>query len=183
MGWFKGIMGQLSLEYPVRNKNISDLAAHLEISGNDIIEYIASAQIDSDENQAKMRHIIGIERWGQRRLRGFLGDIPPDEEYDAYCPESGYSLKEQLELFRDARAKTVYLAIQIEAAFVNAAMAIGMPTDNGAESEAMDESDQRMAKKHEIVRSVEHNEYGPLTPRGWLRYLEMHARMESKSIA
>ena len=31
--------------------------------------------------------------------------------------------------------------------------------------------------------TVRHNDYGPLTVRGWLRYLDIHASMESKKIA
>lgn len=182
MSWIKGMMGQLSLEFPVRKKNISDLALQLESSGKEIIERLASVPSDSTEHQAKMRHIIGIERWGQSRLRGFLGNNPPDEEYDEYCPEDGHELIELIELFREARAKTVYLAIQIEAVFVNAAKVTGKLIDKQAESKATSMDNQSSADNYKVIYAVDHNEFGPLTPRGWLRYLEMHARMESKSI-
>lgn len=192
MSWFKEMMGQLSLEFPVRNKNISELAAQLESSGKEIVNRINAAQPDSEENQAQMRHIIGIERWGHRRLRGFLGSVPPEDEYDEYCPESGLDLMEQIALFREARAKTVYLGIQIESLFVEAAKAAPIKAEAVLTIEAADAhptevnhsgSDNLESNTNNSVPyTVRHNEFGPLTPRGWLRYLEMHARMESKRI-
>lgn len=182
MSWLKEMVGQLSLEFPVRNKRISDLALQLETSGKEIIERLTLVQNDLNKDQAKMRHIIGIERWGQRRLRGFLGDEPSNEEYNSYCPEGDYRLQELVELFREARAKTVYLAIQLEALFVSEAKVAGKLNDKRTENGIMSSDSNNLASNNKLTSAIKHNEFGPLTPRGWLRYLEMHARMESKSI-
>lgn len=194
MGWLQEAMGHLSLEFLVRNKAISELTAELEVSGKEIIQRISHAQVGSEVNQAKMRHIIGIERWGQSRLRGFLGGTPVDDEYDDYCPDIGPDLAELIELFKEARTKNVHLGIQIESLFVNAAKEaqVSKPLDDIAEydEELSDEEgreersspEKNSPEKRAIVYTVNHNEFGPLSPRGWLRYLELHARMESKSI-
>lgn len=185
MGWLKNVMSQLALEFPVRNKNISELAALLEISGKEIKGKLATAQNDSADNQEQMRHIIGIERWGQPRLRGFLGDAAPHDEHDDYLPETGADLRELLALFQEARAKTVYLAIQIESHFVHAVRQQSKEAAEAAEQDSAQAKPTQSGKdapQPGLVYTINHNEFGPLTPRGWLRYLEMHARMESRAI-
>lgn len=197
MGWFKNTLSQLSLEFPVRNKNISELASLLETSGGEIIDRLSAAQTDSASNQEKMRHIIGIERWGQQRLRGFLGNKPPVDEHDAYLPKPGADLAELLSLFKEARAKTIYLGIRIETRLVktvrqqpdedakaNDAKADDVKDENVKDEDAKDDAKKsgKDAPQPETVCTIAHNEFGPLTPRGWLRYLELHARLESRSI-
>jgi len=36
--------------------------------------------------------VIGIERWGQRRLRMLLGEPPVSDEYDSYRPGEDLSM-------------------------------------------------------------------------------------------
>jgi hypothetical protein len=99
-----------------------------------------------------LRHITGIERWGQRRLQILLGEPPIADEYDGYRPGTDLTLDEQRALFRETRTATLALIDQLQAA--------GVGDD----------------------ATAPHNDFGPLTVRGWLRYLDMHANLESKKL-
>ncbi len=138
--------GQRFIERPASRMSVVDLAAALSASGDEVRARLAKAGA-SPRNVACLRHIIGIERWGQRRLRVFLGEPPVMDGHHPYKPtetEWGTLLTE----FASARADTVALASELTTA------------------------DQRA--------TVPHNQYGPFTARGWLRYLNGHARLESK---
>ena len=99
-----------------------------------------------------LRHIAGIERWGQSRLRVFVGAPFVRDEYDGYQPGTTLSLDEQRAFFRTTRQETIALAQTLAAA------------------------------KIADTATVVHNDLGPLTARGWLCYLEMHARFEMKKL-
>jgi hypothetical protein len=103
---------------------------------------------DIDQNRRILSHIIGIERWGQRRLRVFLGEPFVDEEYNSYRPPREMSWSELRTQFRETRTQTLTLIDPIAAA---------------------DPGGQR----------VYHNQWGLLSARGWLNYLDVHARGES----
>jgi hypothetical protein len=138
--------GQRFIERPASRMPVVDLAAALSASGDDVRGRLAKAGA-SPRNVARLRHIIGIERWGQRRLRTFLGEPPATDGHHPYKPtetEWGALLTE----FASARADTVALAAELTTA------------------------DERA--------TVPHNQFGPFTARGWLRYLDRHARMEAK---
>ena len=138
--------GQRFVERPASRMSVVDLAAALSSSGGEVRERLAKVGA-SPKNVARLRHIIGIERWGQRRLRVFLGDPPVTDGHHAYKPtetEWGALMTE----FASTRADTVALAAELTTADLRA--------------------------------TVPHNQLGPFTARGWLRYLNGHARMESK---
>lgn len=138
--------GQRFIERPASRMSVVDLAAALSASGDEVRGRLAKVGA-SPRNVARLRHIIGIERWGQRRLRTFLGEPPVTDGHHPYKPtetEWGALLTE----FASARADTVALAAELTTADPRA--------------------------------TVPHNQYGPFTARGWLRYLNGHARMEAK---
>ena len=56
-----------------------------------------------------MRHIIGIERWGQRRLKTLLGEPPLTDEYDSYQPAESLEFSALKAEFKSTRAETVKL--------------------------------------------------------------------------
>jgi hypothetical protein len=154
MGLKKTIMGAAAgffIERPGRAKSIDEWKRALEVSGVAIDERATKAK-DPVQASKVLRHISGIERWGQRRLRIFLGEPVIGDEYNGYRPGTDLSLDEQRAYFRQTRANTVELVEQLKAA--------GLGDDITAP----------------------HNDYGPLTVRGWLSYLEMHASLESKKI-
>ncbi|MBL8162574.1 MAG: DinB family protein [Anaerolineae bacterium] len=99
-------------------------------------------------NRRILSHIVGIERWGQRRLSVFLGEPFVDEEYNIHRPPREASWSELRAQFHETRAQTLVLIDRIAAA---------------------DPRDQR----------VLHNQWGLLSARGWLNYLNVHARGES----
>ncbi|MCJ7624103.1 MAG: hypothetical protein MUO76_11415 [Anaerolineaceae bacterium] len=55
-------------------------------------------------------HIIGIERWGQRRLRVALGEPFELDEYDEYQPSEDLGWEELIDTFHNARRETAALA-------------------------------------------------------------------------
>jgi hypothetical protein len=107
---------------------------------------------DSQRNRQVLSHVIGIEQWGQSRLRVGLGEPFKEEEYDNYRPSRNRSWEQLKAEFRLARKRTVALA------------------------EALDDNQVDQFMK------VKHNRYGMLTLSAWLRYLDMHANFEIKRI-
>jgi hypothetical protein len=114
------------------------------------IDRRAAATKDPARAQVVLRHCTGIERWGQRRLRVLLGAPLVRDEYDNYRPGTDLSLDGQRSAFGETRQETIELVRALQEARV-------------AES-----------------ATVLHNEFGPLTARGWLQYLNMHANLECK---
>lgn len=139
-------------ERPAARASYTELGQALERGGNFLAGRAARAA-DTEANRATLAHIIGIERWGQNRLRVALGqrDFVRDENHP-YRPPQGASLRELQDLLSQTRAQTVDLARQLHDA----------PPPEGT--------------------TVEHNGLGPLTPKGWLRYLSQHADLESRRL-
>ncbi len=99
-----------------------------------------------------LRHITSIERWGQRRLQVALGEPLIEDESDRYMPAPEPDLAKLRATFRDTRQATVELTQKLAAANVNPQL------------------------------TIPHNQFGPLTVRGWLSYLNTHANLESQRI-
>jgi hypothetical protein len=144
---FHGV-ANLIIERPAKNKTLDQLIAALQQTGAEIEQRAAAAE-DAAKAGATLRHITGIERWAQNRLRMFLGAPYQRDEYDGYQPGAGLDRNGQIAAFHETRAETVELARKLEAAHVP-------PT-----------------------ATVAHNDFGPLTARGWLSYVTSHASRES----
>lgn len=138
------------LEHPAARSGIAGLVKSLE-SHQAKIEHHITAKPDSPRHRAVFSHIIGIERWGQNRLKVALGAPYIRDEYNGYRPAKSDTREELLTAFRATRAETIRLAHQLDA--------------DGKEQVC-----------------VPHNAYGDLTALGWLRYLDLHATMETKKI-
>jgi hypothetical protein len=104
---------------------------------------------DNERNRERIAHITGIERWGQRRLRVALGEPLVMDEYDGYRPDKALGVPQLAEAFAQTRAETLDLIRRLRAAAIP-------PT-----------------------RTVPHNQFGDLSLRAWLAYLENHAWRES----
>lgn len=139
------------LERPYRKKELPQIAGILERSGSRLEQKMRRLD-ETDRNRIVLRHIIGIERWGQRRLQVALGEPLAQDEYDDYRPERQAAWQDYLADFHHTRARTVSLAHDLHEARVK------------------------------LSRAIPHNQYGDLTVRGWLRYLEMHAKLESRRL-
>lgn len=133
------------------NLTYEELRHRLEESGRVVAERIAAGD-DTARNLAQARHIIGIERWGQQRLRVVLGEPFIEEEYDAHRPETVDAMGALQHCFEEARVETVSLTRELEEHRIDPQM------------------------------TVPHNALGSLTIRGWLFYLHMHANRESHRI-
>lgn len=141
----------LLLDRPVRNRSYTELAADLTRSGEAIERRLAALR-EGDGPRRLLSHIIGLERWAQRRLRVALGEPFVQEEYDGYRPSRETSWADLRAQFAETRRETVALAEKLESAGI-------APTF-----------------------TVAHNSFGPLTLRAWLRYMQMHADLEMRKL-
>ncbi len=146
--WQK-ILRMLFLERPAQKWTMSAWGEKLAAHGESISQRLDKYP-DSQRNRQVLSHIIGIEQWGQGRLRVGLGEPFKEDEYDSYRPSRNRSWEQLKAEFRTTRKKTVALA------------------------EALDD------RQVDQFMKVKHNQYGMLTLGAWLRYLDMHANLESK---
>ncbi len=139
-------VGRVMFERPAAKKSVAEHVAALGASGEEVRARIAGKRA-KPRNVEALRHIIGIERWGQQRLRVFLGEPLVMDGHHAYKPTGTDWDALQAEL-ASTRAETIALAGRLAT------------TD--------------------LPRTVPHNQFGPLTARGWLQYIRGHARTESR---
>jgi hypothetical protein len=147
---FLSLAKNLLIEWPAAGRSYGQLATTLERSGLKLQARLAGAP-DAPANRKQLCHIIGLERWGQRRLRSALGEPPAADEMDDYIPPA-IPVPDLVAALAATRTETVVLARQLEARRI--------PRD----------------------ATVEHNQFGPLTPRGWLAYLNTHANIEATRV-
>ncbi len=100
------------LERPARSSTPVDLAGRMERDGAALYNRVRSLG-DSPYHRKVLSHVIGIERWGQRRLKVFLGEPFVRDEYDAYRPTQDTGWDDLLNQFQIARAETIALARQL----------------------------------------------------------------------
>ena len=136
------------VERSAKGQTYTQLAQKLTTSGDEVAQRFARAA-DTPKNRQTMNHIIGIERWGQRRLRSALGEPTVSDEYDGYRLPADSSKAQLVEAFTMTRRETLALARQLEQA--------GAP----------------------LSRTVPHNSVGDLSIGGWLAYLAGHAGREA----
>ncbi len=141
-------LAPLILERPGRKRTLAQWAQEFD-RGVPRAEGRSATAKNEEAAANALRHITGIERWGQSRLRVFLGAPLQRDEYDGYAPAEGESAAAQLAALRAARSESAALIRQLEAAGVS------------------------------LDAAVPHNQFGPLTVRGWLAYLHSHAEREA----
>lgn len=141
------IRGQV--ERQGRRASLSELADRLEVHGRSLAQRFAGAP-DGDDVRETLRHVVGIERWGQRRLRVALGEDPEPGGHRPYRPPDEASLDALRVAFATTRADTVALARAL--------------------ARAEPEPSLRIA----------HDDLGPLSVGGWLAYLDGHATIEAR---
>ncbi len=146
-----GLVLHWAAEWPARRLSYTQLDERLQKTGRYVEQKMANAP-DLPRNVEAAKHIVGIERWGQRRLRTTLGEALVMDEYDSYRPEALNSLPALTEQFRETRNDTRQLLKQLQDAGV-----------------ALDDT-------------IPHNELGPTTVRGWIIYLAQHASRDSMGI-
>ncbi len=151
MGAIQRFITNLITERPARKASWEQQLANLE-QGAALLQARLAQAPDLPRNREALRHIIGIERWGQSRLRSALGAALVMDEYDGHRPDEGQGWAALCESFMATRAGTVALARELKAAGVDRAL------------------------------PVAHNQFGALTVGGWLQYLKSHAWLEGLRI-
>jgi hypothetical protein len=147
----KKLITNIMLERPGQKWTMSAWGEKLTANGNNINQRLDKSP-DSQSNREMLSHIIGIEKWGQSRLRVGLGEPFKEEEYDRYRPSRNRSWEQLKTEFRITRRKTVALAEEL---------------DN---------------KQVDQLIQVKHNQFGDISLGAWLRYLDSQANSESKRI-
>ena len=145
-----GAVSGLLLERPFRNKDFAEIAQELDLAGGRLKHTFASAK-DNADNRRLLSHIVGMERWGQSRLRVALGEPLTMDEYDDYRPAPETVWPGLQDAFSETRQQTVAVV-------------------------------QALGKANVADIKVPHNQFGPLSVRSWLRYLDLHANLEAKKL-
>jgi hypothetical protein len=130
-----------------RQRTLDEAARDLEDAGVRIDRHLAGKP-DTPANREAIAHCVGIERWGQSRLRGGLGAPFVMDGHHGYRPDPTIGVAALRTAMAATRAETVALARELAAAGVDPA------------------------------KTVPHNDLGDLTVAGWLAYLEQHAGRE-----
>lgn len=94
-------------------KSIADLRTELEAAGQQAGSRLMNLQ-PSEWNYKLLNHVVGIERWGQARLRAALGEPIAIDEYNGYRPPLSLSWNELQDQFAATRRATAALARDIE---------------------------------------------------------------------
>lgn len=139
------------LERQARGRSVGALVEALERSGQEVAARLGAAP-HTPHNREVANHIVGIERWGQRRLRVALGEPPVSDSYRGYRLPEGTDMDALRSAFESTRRGTLDLARRLGAAGLD------------------------------LSTRVRHNDLGPLSVRAWLVYLEGHAKRESTRI-
>ncbi len=149
---FIGRILHFFFERSARGATYTELTQRLTDSQSDLATRLRQAG-DTPRNRKQACHLIGIERWGQRRLRVALGEPFVRDEYDAYCPDSNLGMTALTQAFIETRAETVTLASALE------------------------------QKQIPLTKQVVHNDAGELSVGAWLGYLNSHAVREGKQLS
>lgn len=136
------------IERQAKGRSAQEFVGSLERSGEEVAKRLGDVP-DTPQNQEVANHIVGIERWGQRRLRVALGEPPLVDSHRGYRLPEGADLAALRSAFADTRRGTVELARELSFA------------DPTAQTK------------------VRHNDLGELSVGGWLAYLDGHAKRES----
>jgi hypothetical protein len=135
-------------EWDARGKDYPDLLARLQKNEEKSLPRFANAP-DAPGNRARASHIIGIENWGQSRLRVLLGKPLVMDEYDGYAPSTDLTTAELAKEFEKTRATTKEIVRELQAKGVS-------PT-----------------------ATVKHNEIGDISAAGWVVYISAHTGRET----
>jgi len=144
-----GLVRRPMAERAAQGKGLEQLAAELEVSATRMDTRLAHAA-DTPGNRDAIAHWVGIERWGQRRLRVALGEPFIEDGHRPYRPDEVAGVEALRRAFAQTRAETVALARRLIEAGIDPAT---------------------------VVR---HNDLGDLTVAGWLAYLVQHPEQESR---
>ena len=144
-----GVILRFASERDAKGASYEDLLERLDKNEEESLPHFASAA-DTIINRARAAHIIGIERWGQSRLRTLLGELLVMDEYDGYAPSTDLTTSELAAEFTRTRAATKALVQELQG--------------NGIS----------------LSKTATHNELGDISARAWIAYITNHTRRESR---
>jgi hypothetical protein len=101
------------IERPARRQGLNKLVQNLRDSGEALQRDLERIE-DNDTNRDQLRHVIAIEKWGQRRLSVVLGDPFIKDENHTYKPSQETSWETLKDIFVATRAKTLSLAEELK---------------------------------------------------------------------
>lgn len=139
------------MEWRAKGKSYAELARSLQAEGEVVTRRFQNGR-DSTANRRTAGHIVGIERWGQQRLRTLLGESLVMDEYDGYRPAPERTLPELAGDFAQTRQASLALLHTLE------------------------------VQKTPLAQTVIHNESGPMSVGAWFVYFENHAGRESRFV-
>lgn len=98
------------IERQAKGRSVHEFVGSLERSDEEVTKRLMNAP-DTPHNREVANHVVGIERWGQRRLRVALGEPPL---LDSYRLPEGVNLEALHNAFTDTRRDTVELARELD---------------------------------------------------------------------
>jgi hypothetical protein len=111
------------------------------------------ARLESGKaNPELLRHVIQIERWGQNRLRSSLGEVP-------FVQDGSSAYAPDAALGWD-ELKAEFFRVRQETLEITRRLELANPSPG----------------------PVVHNQFGLLSVKGWLRYLNVHASTELRKL-
>ncbi|MEM7029987.1 MAG: hypothetical protein AAF629_10515 [Chloroflexota bacterium] len=139
------------IDRQAKNKDVAELRQQLVENKKMLTDKLAVAT-DSEENRQQIRHVIGIERWAQSRLKVVLGEPFKQEEHDGYLPANNKPVANLAQVFDETRQETLTIAQQL------------------AEVSSVE------------TQVVNHNAMGAMTVRSWLQYIDTHGTYELRKL-
>src|SRR6056297_2309100 len=103
-----GLFRSTIAERQANAKGFDELAAELEASGRDLDAQLDGVP-DTASNREAIAHWVGIERWGQRRLKVALGEPFVEDAYHPYRPDKEEGVEALRQAFAETREETVAL--------------------------------------------------------------------------
>jgi DinB superfamily len=111
------------------------------------------ARLESGKaNPELLRHIIQIEAWGQHRLRSSIGEVRSEMDRSGAYAPDTALGWDEL--------KSEFAKVRQETLEITRRLECASPAPG----------------------PVVHNQFGPLSVKGWLRYLNLHANTESRKL-
>jgi hypothetical protein len=149
---FFGTMLRSASERDAQGDSYGDLLERLDKNEAESLPRFENAE-DTVVNRARARHIIGIERWGQSRLRTLLGEPLVMDEYDGYQPSPDLTTTELAIEFQRTRAATKAIIQELQEKGVS------------------------------LSQTAKHNELGDISARAWIAYISNHTGRESRILS
>jgi hypothetical protein len=110
---FVGTILRFIVERRAARKSLDKIKSDLKNSASQVGGRFERAA-DTPANQHEANHIIGIEVWGQHRLRSLFSEPLVMDEYDIYCPGDHLPMSSLGRCFQETRNVTLDLVEELK---------------------------------------------------------------------